>query len=142
MCPWGSSDGAGEEEEIILKIMLGLVPTRFLFRASAPFFSDIFNRERACVAEAAVSIKALYPAPFLVQKHSAFLFFRSVCLSLRKKKIYIYLRFSKEALHFSCQEDEMLSKIQYPAHSSTFLPLHHTKALHPCNLPVLFCTGI
>lgn len=40
----GSRDGG---EEIILKIMLGLVPTRFLFRASAPF-SDIFNRDRVC----------------------------------------------------------------------------------------------
>lgn len=32
-------------EEIILKIMLGLVPTRPLFRASAPF-SDIFSKDR------------------------------------------------------------------------------------------------
>lgn len=70
-------------EEIILKIMLGLVPTSFLFGASAPF-SDIFNRDRACVElKAAVSIIALHPAPFSCSKHSTFLFCSSGCFHLK-----------------------------------------------------------
>lgn len=39
--------GSKGGEEIILKIMLGLVPTRSLFGASAPF-SGVFNRDRVC----------------------------------------------------------------------------------------------
>lgn len=66
---------------LILKIMLALVPTRSLFTASAPS-SDIFNRHRVCGAEAAVSIKALHTAPFLVQKHSTFLLCCARCFNL------------------------------------------------------------
>lgn len=41
---WGGWGGG-----VILMIVLGLVPTRFLFGSSAPFFSDIFKRGKACV---------------------------------------------------------------------------------------------
>lgn len=106
---------------IILKIMLGLVPVRFLFGASATF-SDIFNRDRVCMcgAEAAVCMKAPYPAPFSCSKHSSFLYCSSGCFHLKK-------HLSKETLHFSCQEDERLSENPYPQ-TALFLPSPHQSA--------------
>lgn len=49
------------EKEIIQKKTLSFVPTRFLF--------GVFSIE---AAEAAVFVKALYPAPFLVQNTPPF----------------------------------------------------------------------
>lgn len=116
-CVWEQRWG----EEIILKIMLGLVPVRFLFGASATF-SDIFNRDRACMcgAEAAVGMRVPYPAPFSCSKHSSFLYGSSGCFHLKKtslkRSIALFLSGGWEVVRESVSTDSTFSSLATPKH--------------------------
>ena len=131
VCISMSSRDGGGREEIILKIMLVLVPTRSQFRASA-FFRGFSIEMGECVQSwSSCLYESALPSTFSCSKT-----FPLFVLLLRVLQLEEQSQLFKGAMHFSCQEDEVLSMIQQP-HKALFILPHHIEALYSSGLAVL-----